>query len=643
MDEEPFAGASVSIASLLETLPCAVSLHDREFNYIAVNARWERDYRVSRVDVVGRTYEYVAGSPPPPIFPDILRGKRRRYEAFPIRRHGGVVIPVDLSLAPWYDAAGAIAGLMISTVDLTEAESPEVSERAEERLRAAIDLAGIYVYEFDHGHSWSAGSTAALSDDPIIRETFMKDRWATVHPDDRDAVKTMAREQLQSHGRYVTEYRLNRSDKDVWVRGGAISIPRGDGVRPRVIGVIQDVTERKSAELAAARANAAKSNFLATMSHEIRTPLNGVLGMVQAMFNDPLPEAQRRRLEVIRQSGEILLAVVNDVLDLSKIEAGKLEIEYVDFSPAKLIRDVLAAFDGSAREKGLSLEQDVDKVSGVYRGDPTRLRQVSHNLISNALKFTESGSITVSLAPIETGLELVVSDTGIGIPRSKLKTLFHDFSQVDASITRRFGGTGLGLAICRRLVELMGGTIDVESELGQGSAFTVDLPMARVGDEEPQGASTGDANADGPPPVLRILAAEDNEINQLVLKTLLSQAGLEPTIVADGAAAVESWRTSSFDVILMDIHMPVMDGLTATAAIRGAEGVSGLPRTPIIALTADAMSHQVAEYLAAGMDGHVAKPIDAQRLFAAIEAAVINADQASSASALLAQDVKRRA
>ena len=371
----------------------------------------------------------------------------------------------------------------------------------------------------------------------------------------------------------------------------------------------------------AQQANAAKSLFLATMSHEIRTPLNGVLGMAQAMAHGALSGVQRERLSIISQSGEALLAILNDILDLSKIEAGKMTIESVEFDLEDLLNGAHATFTALANKKSLSFVLDAKEASGVYRGDPVRIRQIVYNLCSNGLKFTEAGHIGVRATHEDGRLALSVFDTGIGIGEDALATLFGNFVQADASTTRKFGGTGLGLAICRKLAELMGGDVHVSSEPGKGSTFILDIPLERV---RSAGASTGAAApvaaVDFAPQALRVLAAEDNTINQLVLKTLLHQAGVEPHVVADGVEAVAAWETGEWDLILMDIQMPNMDGPTATRAIRAREAQQGRTRTPIIALTANAMSQQVAEYLALGMDACVTKPIEVGLLFDAMGA-----------------------
>jgi signal transduction histidine kinase/AmiR/NasT family two-component response regulator len=407
---------------------------------------------------------------------------------------------------------------------------------------------------------------------------------------------------------------------------------------------MSDLVEARDA---AEAANVLKSHFLANMSHEIRTPLNGVLTMAQIMAaaGDLAPD-QRERLEVIRQSGETLLTVLNDILDLSKIEAGRMELEDVEFDTGELARRMEAIHGPAAAKKGLAFSVNMTaKAGGVRRGDPARLQQILNNLVSNAVKFTSIGEVRVVVDGEgddgESGLRITITDTGIGVPTDKLESLFQKFSQVDSSTTRKFGGTGLGLAICRELAQIMGGSVWAESIEGVGSTFFVIMPALRVGaaavparvpsaSAPTEDADGDEAASDGPP--LRILAAEDNPTNQLVLRTVMSMFGLEVEIVSDGAQAVEAWSNSGYDLILMDIQMPVMDGITATKTIRATEAREGRPRTPIIALSANAMNHQVEEYLAAGMDMHVAKPIDLAKLREALSRVLSEGEEAGLAA-----------
>ncbi len=408
---------------------------------------------------------------------------------------------------------------------------------------------------------------------------------------------------------------------------GALVLTAGAGAYTVFIGRLAQSLARESQALrsalgAAQAASRAKSSFLAVTSHEIRTPLNGVLGMAQAMANDDLSDVQRERVGVISQAGNALLDTLNDILDLSKIEAGKLDLESAPFDLEAVTGSAVGAFSASALAKGLEFSLYVDeRARGTFEGDAARLRQVLCNLLSNAVKFTEAGSVGVGVTANALGVRISVSDTGPGVPDSFAERLFEKFTQADASTTRRFGGTGLGLAICRELCEAMGGCITVSNGVETGATFVVDLPLARSQQTAPAALALAPAPSEGAAPEnrpLRALAAEDNAVNQLVLRTLLDQIGIEAEIVVDGIEAVAAWEKGDFDLVLMDIQMPRMDGPTATRAIREREAVTGRQRTPIIALTANVMRHQVDEYAAAGMDAFVAKPIAITELFAAI-------------------------
>jgi signal transduction histidine kinase len=375
-------------------------------------------------------------------------------------------------------------------------------------------------------------------------------------------------------------------------------------------GALSEVTAARDA---AERANVMKSQFLANMGHELRTPLNGVLGMSQALLLGDLTPEQRERVEVILNSGTALLTVLNDVLDVADMERGTVRIETAPFELETVVRQACETAMTLAESKGLSLSVDLDpSVQGAWLGDAVRLRQVLYNLVSNGLKFTAEGGVTLHAGGGSAGLVISVADSGIGIASDLLPRLFEKFQQGEGGSTRRYGGAGLGLAICRQLVELMGGTLAVESDPGRGSVFTILLPLERATvDREADGVARHVAD-------LRVLVAEDNETNQRVVRTVLNALGVDPTVVPDGRAAVEAWGRGEWDLVLMDIQMPVRDGVSATRDIRRIEAERGLPPTRIVALTANAMPAQVDEYAAAGMDGVVPKPILIEDLHAAL-------------------------
>jgi len=385
----------------------------------------------------------------------------------------------------------------------------------------------------------------------------------------------------------------------------------------------------------AERADRVKSEFLANMSHEIRTPLTSIVGFSRLLADqtDLSPTAVNFANRIVTAT-QSLLAIVNDVLDLSKIEAGRLELAEHDFSLAEIAEGAASSFSVLAAEKNLRFGMTVDPAAaGWWRGDSDRLKQILSNLLSNAVKFTVEGAVAArfSLSP-SGGLRLTVSDTGIGIANEKLPTLFEKFIQADNSTTRRFGGTGLGLAICRELTQLMGGVVFARSIEGEGSTFTVELPLQRAAAPNEE-LAPGDALDALEERKLRILAAEDNATNQKVLQAVMEPLDVHLHIVSDGKQAVDAWRQGGFDLILMDVQMPVMDGVEAARTIRAAEVSEGVPRIPILALTANALVHQVESYLAAGMDGHVSKPIELSRLYDAIETALTNAASARAEAA----------
>ncbi|MBL8227533.1 MAG: response regulator [Bryobacterales bacterium] len=378
--------------------------------------------------------------------------------------------------------------------------------------------------------------------------------------------------------------------------------------------------EAERARVKAEDAARVKSEFLATMSHEIRTPMNGVIGMIQLLEATTLAKAQREQLDVIRSSGELLLTIVNDMLDLSKIETGSLHLENVDFSLPALLEDCVDLFRGQAAGRKLQLTLEVAPDCPVFvTGDPTRIRQIVLNLTGNSMKFTETGWVRIRAAREinpegrHGGVRVSVRDTGIGIAEDKLAEIFKAFTQAESSTTRRYGGTGLGLTICDRLVGAMGGSITVTSTLGEGSEFTFVLPLAEA--PEPGIAELAETRG-APEPGLRVLVVEDNVVNRRITEALLHKLGCAVTSVDDGAKAVEAATHHEFDAILMDCHMPRMDGYEAASRIRRLDGVAG--SVPILALTASASPEDRERSRQAGMDGHISKPVTLEDLRTAL-------------------------
>ncbi|KPQ01764.1 MAG: Signal transduction histidine kinase [Rhodobacteraceae bacterium HLUCCA12] len=409
----------------------------------------------------------------------------------------------------------------------------------------------------------------------------------------------------ESFSDFIYQIGLSDDDSPIYIRVSGAPYFDSEGRFMGYRGVGTNVSALIAATERAESANQAKSRFLANMSHELRTPLTGVLGMAEILSERITDQGNRRMLETIRESGEGLLNILNDILDLAKIEAGKMTIDPRPFAPASEAQRVEMLFALRAQSKGLELlVQAAPDCNRLRMGDTHRIRQILNNLIGNAIKFTETGRIRVSFA-IEPGdmLAIEVVDTGIGMSDDQAAKVFDEFEQAESSTARRFGGTGLGLSITRRLVRLMEGEITLNSAPGQGTRVAVRLPApcAQM-DQPPAPQSPVDLSR------LHVLVADDNRTNRTILDTMLSGMGIQVTLAEDGQIACDLFRPGAFDMVLLDISMPVLDGVGALQAIRTCEAQAGAPPTPALAVTANAMQHQVDEYLAAGFAGHIAKP-----------------------------------
>ena len=558
---------------------------------------------------------------------------------------------------PVRDEAAQLIRVVGIAEEFTERRRTQATlKEAADRLRMAARAGAVGIWD------WDTVTNQLLWDDEMFRlygtsrDKFCGayEAWQSgLHPDDRQRGDEEIQKALRGERDFDTEFRVVWADGSIHSIRALAQVQRDDAGRPvRMIGTNWDVTAQKQAaeellesnrrleqatlrshELAAkaAEANAAKSEFLANMSHEIRTPMNGIIGMTDLLLDSELSEDQRRCAEIVHSSGQSLLKLINDILDFSKIEAGRVELEELDFELSNLLDEFAATLSVRAKRKNLKFSCAVESgVPNQVRGDSGRLRQILTNLADNAIKFSSEGEVAVKVSverddESECMLHFSVHDSGIGIPADKIEVLFNKFSQADPSTTRKYGGTGLGLAISKQLVELMGGEVGVESQYGIGSEFwfTVRLrkqgdrvrsdgparalPSARVGSEPHRSSMFAGRSA-------RILLAEDNLTNQQVAVGILKRFGLHADVVEDGAEAIKKLAAAAYDLVLMDVQMPVMDGFDATRQIRSRGSVVLNHRIPVIAMTAHAMKGDRQRCLDSGMNDYITKPVSAAAL-----------------------------
>jgi PAS domain S-box-containing protein len=567
------------------------------------------------------------------------RGIEDIYELTYIRKDG-TRFPAVVSVTALRDAAGAIIGyLLIGTDNTARKLVEEEQKKSDQRLRdqqfytrsliesnidalITTDPSGI-ITDVNKQMEALTGCTR----DELIGAPF-KDCFTDPERAEAGIKRVLAEKS-------VTDYELtarNRDGKQTVVSYNATTFYDRSRTLQGVFAAARDVTERKRVEVELQQAKAAaesasrtKSDFLASMSHEIRTPMNAVMGIADLLAKTSLTPEQEKYVQIFRRSGDNLLNLINDILDLSKVEASQLDLERTGFSLSDHLEKVIEMVAPKAQEKGLTLLCEIaPSVNNDLVGDPTRLRQVLLNLLGNAIKFTETGQVSLKVAPdgdrlAPTALRFTVSDTGIGIAGDKLGRVFERFTQADSSTTRRFGGSGLGLTICKRLTELMGGRIWVESEVDKGSIFTFAVPFeVWAAAHRPVVAPAG-AGSDTPLPALRILMAEDSHDNCTIALAYLEDTPYLIDVAETGVIACEMFKAGNYDLVLMDRQMPVMDGLTATRTIRAWERANGRSPTPIIALTASALKGDRETCLGAGCTAYLTKPIKQDVLLQAIK------------------------
>jgi PAS domain S-box-containing protein len=542
----------------------------------------------------------------------------------------GRFFPIEMSVSEWRaDNVRYFTAILRDITARREAEHALTVSESRYRLLAQNISDAILLLKVDGTCLYASPSAVELAGRPADQ---IIGRYVTdfVEEEDRQRVRDVHVQVLEEPGSTGTvRYRYQHPDgRLLWLETNTRSVADEDGQVLEVISAIRDITQRKALEdeLVAARdvaeaAAQAKSSFLANMSHEIRTPMNGVLGFAEVLAKADLAPEQHRYAEAIVTSGRSLMRLLNDILDMSKIEAGALEVAIEPFDLPHLLRQCGNMFAPTAEAKGLDLNLVLyGDLPHYVRSDPHRLRQILLNLLGNAIKFTTSGHVELAAYMDKPGvLRVAVADSGIGIPAERQSSIFNEFEQEDGSTSRRYGGTGLGLSISRKLAELLGGTLELHSEPGVGTTVTLVVPV-EVTDAAPALPLASEAGRSSATRPAHILLAEDVEINRELAKTLLTTAGHQLDMVENGAQAIAAVEGGDYDLVLMDVQMPEVDGLEATRAIRAMGG--RYAKLPIIALTANAFRAEIDACLAAGMNDHVVKPIDEAKLLAAIDAAM---------------------
>lgn len=600
-----------------------------DFEILEANPAATRMLGRSRKDLIGATMLQVT----PGLAKD---GMAARYvEVIETGREDRFEVHVGDSDAFWFSisAMRTAEGLLsVSFDDISAAKAKErdlqaAKEAAEalgQRLSLATSAASIGFWQYDVTEDRLTWDDAMFEVYGVARADFsgrFADWERRIHPDDRTANSSMHDGWLTTGATLARQFRIIRADGSV---RHLIARAARDTTKPHtlaLVGVTWDATDLVEGVERAEAGARAKAAFLATMSHEIRTPLNGVIGMADMLAHEALTPRAREFVEMIRSSSTELMGILNAVLDVSRIEAGRMQIEKTTFAPQDLLLQIERVYALKCQEKGLTFNLTTTGDPDHARiGDPLRIGQILNNLVSNAVKFTDRGGVVVSAAFADDGLRVEIADTGIGISAEQRSLVFEPFTQADSTIGRRFGGTGLGLSIARGLARTMGGDLDVSSAEGVGSTFCVTIPCPLAPDAviAPSPAARAlTSGIDGTAP-LRILVAEDNATNRRVMQIMLDAFGYAADFAVDGAEAISRHAKTPYDLILMDVAMPVLDGVAATQRIRSLEETDGHPRVRILGVTANAMSHQIAAYRAAGMDDVVSKPLRPDVLLAAI-------------------------
>jgi PAS domain S-box-containing protein len=644
-----------TLASAIEALSSGVTITDPRLPdnpIIFVNSAFTRLHGYTPAEVIGRNPRILASPDSPPAalerVRDAVRSGRSATVELRNRHADGTSFWTELIVSPVHDEAGQTINFIGIQTDISARREAELRvEQSERKFRGLVDVSSDWYWEQDDRLRFTYVS-------PSIMLCTGMDPSSAVGKTRREMdICDVTAEQWLEHDAIIaarlplTDFRFSQFDRSgrkryLTVTGRPIFDEAGlfrgyHGTGRDITDLTEAQQQLRAAKEEAEQANTTKSTFLATMSHELRTPMNGILGLTDLLLDAGLDDQQRDFAQTIRNSGEDLLHILNDILDISKLEARLLELESAPFEIVEVVAGALRLLEAQADHKGLSIDVDIEPAARRrVIGDGIRLKQVLWNLIGNAIKFTDRGGVSISVSAREAAsgqlaVSFEVRDTGCGIPAADLPKLFTRFTQVDSSFARRAGGTGLGLSICRQLVELMGGRIAVASTIGEGTQVSFTLHLPQTAEQPVDPAQDAELQGGGPMQALRLLVADDSATNRMITAKMLRKAGHHVDVVEDGPHAIAAAKRADYDAIFMDISMPGMDGLEATRSVRALGGAAA--RIPIIALTAHAMAGDRELCMAAGMSDYVAKPVKPEELKAALRRMVVRGSAPSAPTA----------
>lgn len=616
--------AEAYLAAIINSSDDAIISKDLNGNITSWNSGAERIFGYSASEAIGKHITIII---PPEflseedyIIGQIRQGNRVDHFEATRRSKNGKTLHLSVTVSPIKDCSGKIIGASKVARDVTQIRE---AERTSAYLSAIIESSDDAIVSKDLNGFITSWNKSAERIFGYTASEIIGRHITMIIPPDRVSEEDKILTTLKT-GNRIDHYETIRRHKNGHLVPISLTVSPIRDASGKIIGaskVARDISDRIMAEKAIREVGLKKDEFIANMSHELRTPMNAVIGLAHLLKRMDLPEKAKKFVDTLQISADNLLDLINDLLDFAKIESDSIEIEHVEFNLTEQVEKAISVINVKAHEKSLTLYVNyAPSLNHYYMGDPLRIHQILMNLLSNAVKFTDKGSIEIDImgmpgsAPDMVDVSIKVSDTGTGIPHDKLETIFDKFTQADSSITRRYGGSGLGLAITKALAQKMNGTIQVESEVGVGSTFTVTIPLKATKRQSPVESFTANAAPDAPVAKKNVLLVEDYEPNVMVACAMLEHLGYDYDVAHNGLDALRQFVHGHYDVILMDVQMPALDGMEATRRIRRIEADRNLARTPIVAMTAHVREQDKEKCMESGMDDFIPKPFNPAEL-----------------------------